>query len=97
MSEISADKKLPFPTRKVQCQWGEVEEYLVPDDQKKAVLQLLYPFLPIPSLKAKRFDLHADKKFVVREFKVTYENGVNRLVSPYYFSSGGTVIDWMPI
>jgi hypothetical protein len=41
------------------------------------------------------YDLHADKMFVVREFRVTWEHGMNYLVSPYYPESGGTVIDWM--
>ena len=36
---------------------------------------------------------HEDKKFKVKEFCVTREN---MLVSPYYFKSGGTVIDWWP-
>jgi hypothetical protein len=32
----------------------------------------------------------------VRDYRVIWENGQNLLVSPYYPSSGGTVIDWMP-
>jgi hypothetical protein len=32
----------------------------------------------------------------VRDFRVTWENGQNWLVSPYYPNSGGTVIDWVP-
>lgn len=30
------------------------------------------------------------------EFKVVREGGRNYLVSPYYYESGGTMIDWMP-
>jgi len=37
-----------------------------------------------------------DKKFKVKEFCVTKEGKMNMLVSPYYFKSGGTVIDWWP-
>ena len=40
------------------------------------------------------YDIHADKKFMVKEFRVTWEHGMNYLVSPYYPESGGTVIDW---
>ena len=39
-------------------------------------------------------DIHEDKKFRVKEFCVTREGKTNNLVSPYYFKSGGTVIDW---
>jgi len=41
------------------------------------------------------YDLHADKTFIVKEFRVTWEHSMNYLVSPYYPESGGTVIDWM--
>jgi hypothetical protein len=41
------------------------------------------------------YDIHADKYFVVREFRVTWEHGMNWLVSPYYPECGGTVIDWV--
>jgi hypothetical protein len=40
-------------------------------------------------------DLHAGKKFLIKDFRVTWEHGMNYLVSPYYPESGGTVIDWM--
>jgi hypothetical protein len=41
-------------------------------------------------------DIHADKKFRVKDFMVTREGGMNMLVSPYYFESGGSVIDCIP-
>ena len=40
-------------------------------------------------------DIHEDKTFKVRDFRVTREDGMNLLVSPYYPNSGGTVIDWV--
>ena len=73
-----------------------VEEYIIPDDKKQEVLEQLYIFEAPPSLDDTMYDLHEGKKFVVREYRVTWENGQNWLVSPYYPSSGGTVIDWMP-
>jgi hypothetical protein len=42
------------------------------------------------------YDLHEEKKFTVRQFRVTREGGMNMLVSPYYPNSGGSVIDWVP-
>ncbi len=97
MRRLDAEAKLPFPTRKLQLDGGgTVEEYIIPDDQKAEVLKKLYPFTPVPGLDDLRFDLHEEKNFRVGDYRVTFEDGYNYLVSPYYASSGGTVIDWMP-
>lgn len=74
----------------------ESEEYVIPESAKAEVLDALYPFEGVPSLDDERFDLHAERMFQVRDFKVVREAGVNYLVSPYYYDGGGTVIDWMP-
>ena len=94
---IDPDSRLPFPTRPLKVQGGTVEEYIIPDDQKEEVLRHLYIFDdPIPSLDEQLYDLHEGKLFTVRDFMVVWDNGHNFLVSPYYPSSGGSVIDWMP-
>lgn len=90
------DVKLPYPTRPLQVQGGTVEEYIIPDEKKAEVLEELYLFLPVPSLDEEFYDVHEEKKFRVRDFRVTRESGRNFLVSPYYPTSGGTVIDWLP-
>lgn len=90
------ESKLPYPTQPLQVQNGTVEEYIIPDDKKAEVLEALYPFDPIPSLEDRKYDLHEGKTFQVKDFRVTWEDGVNYLVSPYYPASGGSVIDWMP-
>jgi len=92
----SGDAKLPYPTRPLEVLYGTVEEYVIPEDEKAQVLDQLYIFKPVPSLDEERYDLHEDKKFKVREFRVIREGGRNWLVSPYYPSSGGSVIDWAP-
>lgn len=86
--------RLPFPTRKVAVEGGAIEVYIIPDDKKETVLKELYPFRPVPSLNKVVEDIHAEKKFKIKEFMVTREGSMNMLVSPYYFESGGTVIDW---
>jgi len=91
------ESKLPYPTRPLKVQGGTVEEYLIPDDKKAEVLEQLYIFEPVPALDEERFDLHEGKKFRVRDFRVTWEDDHNFLVSPFYPSSGGSVIDWMPV
>jgi hypothetical protein len=91
------ERKLPFPTKPLRIGEDVVEEYIIPDDKKQEVLRELYFFDGVPSLDEERFDLHEGKTFVIRDFRVTWENGRNWLVSPYYPSSGGTVIDWMPV
>jgi len=90
------EPRLPFPLRRRPAAGGTVDVYVIPDDKKQAVLMELYPFAPVPSLDEEVYDLHADKKFKVKDFCVTREGGMNFLVSPYYFESGGTVIDWLP-
>jgi len=95
--EMGHNRKLPFPTRPLKVHGGTVEQYLVPDEQKQEVLNQLYPFAePAPSLEEELFDLHEGKLFKVRDYMVVWENGHNFLVSPYYASSGGSVIDWLP-
>lgn len=94
--ELPVEGRLPYPTRPLLFPDGtSVEEFMIPDEDKEIVLSQLYPFSPIPKLTDVIYDLHADKTFVVREFRVTWEHGMNYLVSPYYPESGGTVIDWM--
>ncbi len=90
------DPRLPFPTRPLKVGDATVEEYVIPEDKKAEVLEQLYPFTPVPSLDAVMLDIHEDKTFTVREFRVTREGDENWLVSPYYPTSGGTVIDWWP-
>jgi hypothetical protein len=94
--EPSLDEKLPYPTKPMYFADGSsVEEFIIPEEDREIVLEQLYPFSPVPKLTDEMYDLHADKMFVVREFRVTWEHGMNYLVSPYYPESGGTVIDWM--
>ena len=92
MDVMQWNSRLPFPTKEIVINGCVVEEYLIPETEKKAVFDALYPFVPKPSMNAVRTDLHSGKKFKVREFRVTFESGMNCLVSPYYEEGGGTVI-----
>jgi hypothetical protein len=95
-NKIFYEERLSFPTKEVKVSGGKVEVYIIPDEKKGEVLKKIYPFIPVPSLEDVMTDIHEDKKFKVKEFCVTREGKMNMLVSPYYFKSGGTVIDWWP-
>lgn len=95
-NETPIEERLPYPTRPMFFPDGaSVEEFIIPDEDREIVLEQLYPFSPIPKLTDVVYDLHADKTFVIKDFRVTWEHGMNYLVSPYYPESGGTVIDWV--
>jgi hypothetical protein len=88
------DPPLPFPIKVVPSTTGPVQIYEIPDGQKEAIFKQLYFFRPVPSLDDVMEDIHAEKRFRVREFLVAREGEMNVLASPYYLEAGGTVIDW---
>jgi len=94
-NEAPLDERLPYQTRPLYFSNGaSVEEFIIPDEDRELVLEQIYPFSPIPKLTDVMYDIHAGKTFTVKDFRVTWEHGMNFLVSPYYPESGGTVIDW---
>jgi len=94
--ETPIEEKLPYTTQRMYFPNGTwVDEFIIPEEDKEIVLEQLYPFAPIPKLTDEMYDIHAHKTFIVKDFRVTWEHGMNFLVSPYYPESGGTVIDWM--
>lgn len=97
MRRLDAQPKLPFPTQKLKLEGGgTVETYIIPDEKKAEVLKKLCPFTPVPDLDDAMFDLHEEKNFRVGDYLVIFEDGFNLVVSPYYASSGGSAMDWMP-
>ena len=87
---------LPFPSRDLRVCGGVVKEYVIPEARKEEILRSLYPFERVPGLDDEMYDLHEGRRFRVRDYKVVVECGMLMLVSPYYATSGGSVIDWMP-
>lgn len=88
--------RLGYPVRKMAFGGMSLEEYIIPDEDRARVLDELYPFEPVPGLNERMFDLHEEKEFLVREYRVVRGPEIDLLVSPYFPMSGGTVIDWMP-
>ena len=66
------------------------------EDRREEVLKELYPFGTPPSLDDVLMDIHLDKEFAVRDFKVIEQNGYVMLVSPYFAVDGASVVDWQP-
>ena len=98
MNRIAHDNELDaFPTRLLEMPGGAVTEILVPESRKEEVLRQLYPFVGVPGLDDEMYDLHEDRPFKVRDYKVVVSDGVHFLVSPYFARSGGSVIDWIPM
>ena len=77
--------------------WVISEEFLIPMEEKQAYLNAHYPFEGVPNLDDELLDMHADKNFFVRDFMLVREHKFNMIVSPYYYESGGSVIDWVPL
>lgn len=90
------EDRLPYPLIEVEGVKG-VKEYAIPEGRKKEVLEEEYPFEDVPNLDDIRLDICVDKKFTVREFKIIRRNGMNLLVSPYFFDGGGTVVEWFRV
>ena len=87
---------LPYPLLPLKMMEGpDAQEYQIPETEREKVFQEQYPFVDCPRMDDIRFDLHEQKRFVVREYRLIRECGRNFIVSPYYPHSGGMVVDWM--
>ena len=67
------EAELPYPKRAHFVDGKVVYEYLIPVGEKAKVLRDLYPFVGVPSLQEKRYDLHEGKVFRVVDFQVVRE------------------------
>ena len=92
-----APKTLPYPTQPISTLYGDTVEYLIPEGQKEKVLKKLYPFGDPPAMTQTLMDIHEHKEFVVKDFKVVQQGDYVLLASPYFASSGGSVVDWEPV
>ena len=73
------------------------KQALIPEGQKERVLKKLYPFGTPPAMAQTLMDIHEHKEFVVKDFKVVQQGDYVLLASPYFASSGGSVVDWEPV
>ena len=93
---LPESEPLPYPTVPLAMSIGpDTIEYQIPDEHKERLLRELFIFTEVPDLADKAFDIHEERFFQVRDYKVIREDNRNYLVSPYYANSGGTVLDWI--
>ena len=97
---MDPEEPLPFKIRRFKTVYNEeviMEDlvYQIPEEKKQWVLEKLWCFVPIPKLDAVFFDIHEGKCFTLKEFKVIRWNKRNIIVSPFYMSQGGTIIDFV--
>lgn len=88
--------ELPYPLQRLDLGDVVVEEYVIPDEARELLLSQLYFFTPVPKLWQWKRDLHTDRVFQVKEYRVLRHSGRNWLFGPFVEDHGGTVIDWIP-
>ena len=74
-------------------EFGDEHYYEIPEEDKQKVLDDLWPFMEKPALNSKCYDIHEEKVVNVKDYFVIRFNERNMIVSPCYFTSGGTVLD----
>lgn len=96
ISQITPEMPLlDYPIKMLKMANGTTEMvYVIPKKDKAKLLEELYPFSPAPAIDEKRFDIHEQKVFDVKDFIVVRTRNRNMLASPYFPHSGGMMIDW---
>lgn len=88
--------ELNYPLKEVNTEEFGVEfVYEIPEDKKEEVLEDLWPFTWIPSIDEVFTDIHEGLKFNLKDYMVIRFDTYNMIVSPWYFKSGGTVLDFV--
>lgn len=100
--KIPLQPELPYPfTVRETDKRGRPKtiEYHIPESEKQAFLDQHYPLGNKPKLDERRWCLHAGKNFTVKDFLVIRNDGMNFIVSPFFFDEecgGGMATDWFP-
>ena len=70
----------PFPR--------ELFEYIIPDKERKAVLESLFPFRPIPDFDSEVLDAYLGRKFFFRDCIVVRKHSRNVMLTPFLSDVG---------
>ncbi len=95
---FAEQEKLPFPTYTVNDDiFVDEEVYNIPSDCIEEVLKKCWFFADVPSINEERFDIHEEAVFHLKDIQVIRYNNRNIIVSPYYFKSGGCIVDFINV
>lgn len=88
---------LKYPTvwKQFQNHGYRFRQYVIPPEEKAAVIRKLWMFDGAERLDmdATYLDIHCNKTFKLRDAIITREDGCNFIMSPYYPEAGGTLLD----
>lgn len=88
---------LPYKLEAKESIIGTTEMiYNIPMEDKEKVFNELWPFEDCPKMDANLYDIHERKYFTFKDAMVTRWNGRNMIVSPYFLSCGGMLVDFLP-
>ena len=99
MSQIIEESpELDYPLKTLEMPEGYQDElvYEIPEEDKEKIWKSLNPFMTSFTMDDILLDIHSNKKFALKDFKVIRSNGRNFIASPYYAEAGGTLLDFVP-
>ena len=76
-------------------QYGNELYYDIPDDKKAEELKKAWPFTETPKMEDALCDIHSKEIIEFKDCLILRWNNRNIIVSPHYFTSGGTCLDLM--
>ena len=95
---VEEQEKLPFPTHTVENDvFADEEVYDIPANRIEEALKKSWIFTDIPSINDERLDIHEDSVFKLKDIQIIRYNNRNIICSPYYFKSGGTILDFINV
>ena len=87
--------KYPMVWKQFQNHNYRFRQYVIPPEEKAAVIRKLWMFDGAERLDmdATYLDIHCNKTFKLRDAIITREDDCNFIMSPYYAEAGGTLLD----
>lgn len=76
-------------------EYGDEEYYEIPEEDKERFIKMAWPFSSSPKMDQELLDLHSNKTFKFRECLIIRFHNRNIVVSPHFFHSGGTCLDFL--
>ena len=91
---VKEAERLPYPTKQMEDDVYETEElYIIPEENKKTLLYMLWPFMDRIQWDDILWDIHEEAYTYFKDCLIIRWNNRNVIVSEFYFHSGGTMLD----